>query len=227
LLLQPTFHSRVAPRRRVPFPRVRARMERSISWPPASALPTDEGRLRPNPPQAAIGPCLSTGEPGAAAATKRSIPAWPRAAAFHSRVSARVWNHPCSSTGLLPPAAEEGVNALGFLERGGAGQRENGTSLQPQRNRWNAVARGSARMERLVAAATSGSPVLKHGPSAACGGGGRKRPRLLERVARGQRENGTSLQQQRRVHPCSSTGLVPPAAEEGVNALGFWNVEAR
>jgi hypothetical protein len=51
------------------------------------------------------------------------------------------------------------------------------------RNHWIAVARGSACVERLVAAATSGSPVLKHGP-------------------------------------------MPPAAEEGVNALVCWNGDA-
>jgi hypothetical protein len=67
--------------------------------------------------------------------------------------------------GPMPPAADEGVNALDF---------------------WNAMARGDAEVERggagprgngsLVAAGTAGSPVLKHGP-------------------------------------------MPPAAEEGVNAL--------
>jgi hypothetical protein len=188
--------------------------------------------------------------------------------------------HPCSSTGLCPPAAEEGVNALGS---------------------WNAGARGDASVERLVAAATSGSPVLKHGPLppaaeggrkrprllerggagrrecgtrcagprecgtfgcssnvwftraqarayAACGGGGRERPRLLERGGAGRRECGTRQRGATRVwnadargsasverlvaaatagSPVLKHGPMPPAAEEGVNALGFWNADAR
>ena len=56
--------------------------------------------------------------------------------------------------------------------------REGNVGAQLRRHHWNAVARGGAGMEHRVAAATSGSPVLKHGP-------------------------------------------LPPAAEEGVNALGF------
>jgi hypothetical protein len=58
-------------------------------------------------------------------------------------VAAGSSGSPVLKHGPMPPAAEEGVNALGF---------------------WNAVARGRASVERLDAAATSGSPVLKHGP---------------------------------------------------------------
>ncbi|MDP7018349.1 MAG: hypothetical protein QGG36_21260, partial [Pirellulaceae bacterium] len=81
----------------------------------------------------------------------------------------------------------------------------------------------------LDAAGTRGSPVLKHGPMTACGGGGRERPRIscyvmtrgdagMERwlqpprnrwnaMARGDAGMGRWMQQQRLVHPCSSTGL--------------------
>ncbi|MDP6447442.1 MAG: hypothetical protein QF805_26830, partial [Pirellulaceae bacterium] len=51
--------------------------------------------------------------------------------------------------------------------------------------------------------------------------------RVWNAAARGSARMERWLQQQRLVHPCSSTGLVPPAAEEGVNALGFWNAVAR
>jgi hypothetical protein len=93
-------------------------------------------------------------------------------------VAAATSGSPVLKHGPMPPAAEGGRKRPRLLERGGAGRRECGTRLREAAREWNAVARGSARMERLVAAASSGSPVLKHGP-------------------------------------------MPPAAEEGVNALGF------
>jgi hypothetical protein len=93
-----------------------------------------------------------------------------------------------------------------LLERGGAGRRGNGT---------------------LVAAATSGSPVLKHGPMPPAAEEGRKRPRLLERGGAGRRGNGTLVAAATSGSPVLKHGPMPPAAEEGVNALGSWNADAR
>ncbi|MDP6447014.1 MAG: hypothetical protein QF805_24690, partial [Pirellulaceae bacterium] len=70
------------------------------------------------------------------------------------------------------------------------------------------------------AAATSGSPVLKHGPMPPAAEEGVNALGSWNADARGGAGMERWLQRQRLVHPCSSTGLVPPAAEEGVNALG-------
>ncbi|MDP7019815.1 MAG: hypothetical protein QGG36_28715, partial [Pirellulaceae bacterium] len=140
--------------------------------------------------------------------------------------AAATFGSPVLKHGPMPPAAEEGVNALGF---------------------WNAVARGSASVERvgagrrgngtLVAAGSSGSPVLKHGPMPLAAEEGvnalgfwnavARGSASVERVGAGRRGNGTLVAAATSGSPVLKHGPMPPAAEEGVNALGFWNAAAR
>ena len=86
------------------------------------------------------------------------------------------------------------------VERGGAGQRECGT-FDCSSNGWFTRAQAQA--------------------YAAGGGGGRKRPRLLERGGAGPRECGSLVAAATAGSPVLKHGPMPPAAEEGVNALGF------
>jgi hypothetical protein len=102
---------------------------------------------------------------------------------------------------------------------------------------WNALARGRASVERLVAAATSGSPVLKHGPMPPAAeegvnalsfwNAGARGDASVERGGAGPRECGTLDAAATSGSPVLKHGPMPPAAEEGVNALGFWNEVAR
>jgi hypothetical protein len=191
------------------------------------------GAFTPQSAAGGIGPCLSTGEPGAAAATRRSTPAWPsrhrvplprcpRATAFqHSR---RGWNQRsnspspratafhsrsgcatvCQQFSTLQPAIQFPVadrvpmvtdptldSAAGHvrafvdaadvrIECGRGGRRRNGkpgcSRDENVGTRWR---EGHAGVERLVAAAAPGSPVLKHGPMPPAADGGVNAPLIL------------------------------------------------
>ncbi|MDP7018129.1 MAG: hypothetical protein QGG36_20155, partial [Pirellulaceae bacterium] len=98
---------------------------------------------------------------------------------------------------------------------------------------WNAVSRGNDGMERWGAAGAPGSPVLKDGPMPPAAEEGVNALGFWNVVNRLDCWNAVAsgnvgMERWGAAGPPGSPvlkdGPMPPAAEEGVNALAFWNV---